>query len=52
MAEGIETERDLAVLRGLGATFGQGYALGRPGELPSKADRAGAPSLASLAVGG
>jgi diguanylate cyclase (GGDEF)-like protein len=51
VAEGIESESDLAVLRRLGATFGQGYALGRPGELPSRDDRSGEPSLTGLAVG-
>lgn len=30
VAEGIETESELAALRGLGVTFGQGYLLGRP----------------------
>ena len=29
-AEGIETERELAVLRSLGVQFGQGYLLARP----------------------
>ena len=30
VAEGIETERELAVLKDLGVPFGQGYHLGRP----------------------
>jgi len=30
VAEGIETESELAALRGLGVPFGQGYLLGRP----------------------
>ena len=34
IAEGIETEDDLRVLRDLGITYGQGYFLGRPGRLP------------------
>ena len=51
VAEGIESERDLAVLRRLGATFGQGYVLGRTGELPSRGDRTGEPSLTGLAAG-
>jgi EAL domain-containing protein (putative c-di-GMP-specific phosphodiesterase class I) len=34
LAEGIETEEDLAVARQVGATLGQGYLLGRPGPLP------------------
>lgn len=33
VVEGIETEEDLRVWRHLGATAGQGYLLGRPGEL-------------------
>lgn len=33
LAEGIETERHLAMARGLGATLGQGWLLGRPGPL-------------------
>jgi EAL domain-containing protein (putative c-di-GMP-specific phosphodiesterase class I)/CheY-like chemotaxis protein len=31
IAEGIETETEAAVLRGLGISFGQGYFFGRPG---------------------
>ena len=34
VAEGIETEDDLRVLRDLGITYGQGYFLGRPAALP------------------
>ncbi len=34
IAEGIETEEDLRVLRDLGITYGQGYFLGRPARLP------------------
>jgi len=34
IAEGIETEDDLRVLRDLGITYGQGYFLGRPALLP------------------
>jgi diguanylate cyclase (GGDEF)-like protein len=34
VAEGIETEADLRVLRDLGITYGQGYLLGRPAPLP------------------
>lgn len=34
VAEGIETEDDLRVLRDLGITYGQGYFLGRPALLP------------------
>ena len=34
IAEGIETEEELAALRGLGIQLGQGYLLGRP-ELPA-----------------
>jgi len=36
VAEGIETEQELATLRELGVSCGQGFLLGRPGELPSK----------------
>lgn len=34
VAEGIETEEDLRVLRDLGIAYGQGYLLGRPAPLP------------------
>jgi len=34
VAEGIETEDDLRVLRDLGIAYGQGYFLGRPAQLP------------------
>ncbi len=34
IAEGIETEDDLRVLRDLGIKYGQGYLLGRPARLP------------------
>jgi diguanylate cyclase (GGDEF)-like protein len=34
VAEGIETEADLRILRDLGITYGQGYFLGRPALLP------------------
>lgn len=34
MAMGIETEGHLRTAQGLGATLGQGYLLGRPGDLP------------------
>jgi diguanylate cyclase (GGDEF)-like protein len=34
VAEGIETEADLRVVRDLGITYGQGYFLGRPANLP------------------
>jgi len=34
LAEGIETEAHLAIARGLGASLGQGWLLGRPGPLP------------------
>ena len=33
LAEGVETEGELASLRGLGVQLGQGYLLGRPGPL-------------------
>jgi EAL domain-containing protein (putative c-di-GMP-specific phosphodiesterase class I) len=35
IAEGIETESELAVLMGLGVPMGQGYLLGRPADLAS-----------------
>lgn len=34
VAEGIEEESELSCVTGLGAQFGQGYLLGRPGPLP------------------
>jgi PAS domain S-box-containing protein len=34
IAEGIETDAELATLRALGVRFGQGYLLGRPAPLP------------------
>ena len=34
IAEGIETEAELATLKRLGVPYGQGYFLGRPGPLP------------------
>jgi EAL domain-containing protein (putative c-di-GMP-specific phosphodiesterase class I) len=34
VAEGIETEAELRTLRSLGAHYGQGFHLGRPGPLP------------------
>lgn len=39
IAEGIETERDLATARALGATWGQGWHFGRPGPLEALAGR-------------
>jgi DNA-binding NarL/FixJ family response regulator len=35
VAEGLETAAELATLMDLGAGFGQGFFLGRPGELPT-----------------
>jgi EAL domain-containing protein (putative c-di-GMP-specific phosphodiesterase class I) len=40
VAEGIETEAELAALRGLGAGCGQGYLLGRPEALKQATARA------------
>ena len=37
VAEGIERPETLAVLAGMGVKYGQGYALGRPSELPQAA---------------
>lgn len=42
IAEGIETEDDLRVLRDLGIKYGQGYFLGRPARLPREAIEASA----------
>lgn len=42
VAEGIETEDDLRVLRDLGIAYGQGYFLGRPALLPREQIDAGA----------
>lgn len=36
IAEGIETEGELAVLRDLGVPFGQGFLLGTPSEAPAR----------------
>lgn len=41
VAEGIETAAELGVLRDLGAGYGQGYLLGRPGEPPGRNGAAG-----------
>ncbi|BBK37893.1 hypothetical protein STAQ_29710 [Allostella sp. ATCC 35155] len=41
LAEGIETEAELAMLRRLGFTRGQGYLLGRPARPPGRAVRSG-----------
>lgn len=40
LAEGIEHECDAHVARTLGATYGQGWHLGRPGPLPARTDHA------------
>ncbi|WP_308167954.1 EAL domain-containing protein [Catellatospora tritici] len=39
LAEGIETEHDLATARALGARWGQGWLFARPGPLSALADR-------------
>jgi EAL domain-containing protein (putative c-di-GMP-specific phosphodiesterase class I) len=39
IAEGIETEEDLAAARELGAHWGQGWLFGRPGRIEQAADR-------------
>ncbi len=39
VAEGIETAAELEALRDLGTGYGQGYLLGRPGDLPAKNDQ-------------
>ena len=50
MAEGIETAEQLAVVRDLGISAGQGYLLGRPGKEPvaEQIDLAGLTSLDHL----
>ena len=35
IAEGIETEKELAAMKGIGIFIVQGYLLGRPGDDPS-----------------
>jgi len=40
IAEGIETDHELNVVKELGIDFVQGYLLGRPQELPLAAPRA------------
>ena len=40
VAEGVETRRQLEMLRGLGVALGQGYLWGRPGPLPRKGGQA------------
>jgi EAL domain-containing protein (putative c-di-GMP-specific phosphodiesterase class I) len=37
VAEGVETEAEIATLRRLGVAYGQGYCLGRPAPLPVSA---------------
>lgn len=39
VAEGLETDEQIATLRGIGVEVGQGYRLGRPGPLNVPADR-------------
>lgn len=39
VAEGIETAEELATLKRLGVPYGQGYYLGRPGQLPDNGRR-------------
>lgn len=36
VAEGVETQEELAALRALGVTTAQGFLLGRPGQLPAR----------------
>ncbi|HXX60027.1 MAG TPA: EAL domain-containing protein, partial [Candidatus Sulfotelmatobacter sp.] len=40
IAEGVETEAELAVLRRLGITLAQGYRLGRPASVAANGSRA------------
>jgi EAL domain-containing protein (putative c-di-GMP-specific phosphodiesterase class I) len=44
IAEGVETEEQLATLTSLGIRWAQGYHLGRPAALPSGQSRAGVPT--------
>ena len=46
LAEGIDSEEQLAAARAFGATLGQGYLLGEPAPLPGAAARAGAQAAA------
>ena len=41
IAEGVETEKELAILRRLGVPFAQGYLLGRPAVVEAWVERAG-----------
>ncbi len=41
IAEGVETEEELAILRRLGVPFAQGYLLGRPAAVEAWVERAG-----------
>jgi len=56
VAEGIETDDQIAALRELGVTYGQGYRLGRPGPMPTarpasrRFDRSASAPAASRAV--
>jgi len=52
VAEGVETERTVAVLEKLGISWGQGYALGMPGALQRRSahDKAPCQSLSVFAV--
>jgi EAL domain-containing protein (putative c-di-GMP-specific phosphodiesterase class I) len=43
LAEGIDSEEQLAIARAFGATLGQGYLLGGPGPLPDPLPPAGRP---------
>ena len=51
VAEGVESEIDLAVVRRLGVTYGQGHVLGRIRELRPGGERPDEPGLGRLAVG-
>jgi EAL domain-containing protein (putative c-di-GMP-specific phosphodiesterase class I) len=50
VAEGIETQAELAALRALGVTYGQGYLLYRPGPgpVPAQVAVAGAPAVVGV----
>jgi EAL domain-containing protein (putative c-di-GMP-specific phosphodiesterase class I) len=51
VAEGIESQEQLALLRELGCDLGQGFLLGRPGS-PGDLDLEGRPSWLAADLGG
>ena len=49
VAEGVETEAELATLRGLGVTYGQGYLFGRPAPIEQLLRESGSETGSSAA---